>query len=106
MVVWRCATANTKPRFQPSDDAEDCLYVKFPACAGLTTKTSTAHNSRENFAICSLLMRALQDDDDDRGNRHGQDYGDSGFGNEVDFGHCSLTPSVSLSFLDIRFCAI
>src|SRR5262245_54282739 len=44
MVVWCCATANTKPRFQPSDDAEYCLYVKLSASAGLATKTSTAHN--------------------------------------------------------------
>src|SRR5262245_43101995 len=50
MVVWCCATANTKPRFQPSDDAEYCLYVKFSASAGLATKTSTAHNSHESFA--------------------------------------------------------
>jgi hypothetical protein len=50
MVVWCCATANTNPRFQPSDDAEYCLYVKFSASAGLATKTSTAHNSHESFA--------------------------------------------------------
>src|SRR5262245_4856804 len=50
MVVWCCATANTKARFQSSDDAEYCLYVKFSASAGLATKTSTAHNSRESFA--------------------------------------------------------
>src|SRR5215475_12848792 len=51
MVVWCCATANTKPRLQPSDDAEYCLYVKFSASAGFAAKTSTAHNSRESFAI-------------------------------------------------------
>src|SRR5215831_15684557 len=59
MVVWCCATANTKPRFQPSDDAEYCLYVKLSASAGLTTKTSTAHNSGENFATMLPPSRAF-----------------------------------------------
>src|SRR6476619_1418200 len=50
MVVWYCAKANTKPRFQSADDAEYCWYVTLSASAGLATNTSTAHNSGESFA--------------------------------------------------------
>src|SRR5262245_16103893 len=59
MVVWCCAMANTKPRFQPSDDAEYCLYVKLSASAGLATKTSTAHKNRESFATLLPPSRAF-----------------------------------------------
>ena len=56
MVVWCCATENTKPRFQPSDDAEYCLYVKLSASAGLTAKTSaTAHTDAKFESFVTLV---------------------------------------------------
>jgi hypothetical protein len=60
MVVWCCATANTKPRFQPSDDAEYCLYVKLSASAGLTAKTSaTAHTDAKFESFVTLVPPVL-----------------------------------------------
>jgi hypothetical protein len=59
MVVWCCATANTKPRFQSSDDAEYCLYVKLSASAGFATKTSTPTTAVKASPPCSLLHGAF-----------------------------------------------